>query len=256
MMAIFGAMLWKEWLELKRSYKLIIVPFAFAIIMVTLPITMKLLPTLIQQDLPEGTVLVVPESTANDIVSGIYANFEQLGLIVLILVMMGTIASEREKGSAALVLSKPIGRGSYLLAKWTAYSLLSVVSFLFGMALTVYYTRILFVGHMEWGAIIKGTLLYLVLILLCVTLTLLFSSIMKNAVFAGFISFGSYLALTKLGQYLPEAMEKYTPYGYIDSAAKVIAGQEGAIMTPLLVLLILIAIVLGCAILLFKKEEI
>lgn len=252
---MFGAMLWKEWLELKRSYKMIIVPFAFAIIMVTLPITMKLLPSLIQQDLPEGTVIVVPESTASDIVGGIYANFEQLGLIVLILVMMGTVASEREKGSAALVLSKPVGRSGYLLAKWTAYSMLSVVSFLFGMMLTVYYTRILFEGVMEWKAIALGTLLYLVPILLCVTLTLLFSSIIRSVVFAGFVSYGSYLALTKLGKYLPNEIEKYTPSAIIDSAGKIMVGQEAAIMAPLLISLALLVVILALAIMLFKRQE-
>ncbi|WP_455662620.1 ABC transporter permease [Pradoshia sp.] len=255
MMAMFGAMLWKEWLELKRSYKLIIVPFAFAIIMVTLPITMKLLPALIEQDLPEGTVIVVPESTASDIVGGIYANFEQLGLIVLILVMMGTVASEREKGSASLVLSKPIGRGGYIMAKWLSYSMLSVISFLFGMALTLYYTRILFDGKMEWGAIAQGTLLYLVLILLCVTLTLLFSAIMRSAIFAGFLGLGSYLALTKLGQYLPDAIEKYTPSAFLDSTAKIMLGQEGGILAPLLVLLVLVAVSLFLSIMLFKRQE-
>ena len=254
-MAIFGAMLWKEWLELKRSYKLIIVPFAFAIIMVTLPITMKLLPSLIEQDLPEGTVIVVPESTASDILAGIFANFEQLGLIVLILVMMGTVASEREKGSSALVLSKSTGRSGYLLAKWAAYSMLSVVSFLFGMLLTVYYTRVLFDGKMDWGAIVQGTLPYLILILLCVTLTLLFSSILKSAVFAGFISYGSYLALTKLGQYFPAGIEKYTPSAFIDNASKIMIGQDGTIVTPLLVLLALIAVLLILAIKLFKRQE-
>ncbi len=256
MMGMFWAMLWKEWIELKRSYKVIIVPFAFAIIMVTLPITMKLLPTLIQQDLPEGAVISVPESSAADIVSGIYANFEQLGLIVLILVMMGTVASEREKGSAALILSKPIGRSGYILAKWTAYALLSTVSFLFGMGLTVYYTRILFDGKMEWAAIAEGTLLYLVLILLCVTLTLLFSSIMKSAVLAGFLSYAVYLALTKLGKYLPDSLEKYTPTAFTEAAGNIIIGKEGHIMAPLLILLAVIVLKIILTILLFKKEEI
>ena len=98
-------------------------------------------------------------------------------------------------------------------------------------------------------------MLYLILILLCVTLTLLFSSIMKSAVFSGFISYGFYLALTKLGQYFPAEIEKYTPSALIDNASKIMIGQDGTIVTPLLVLLALIAVLLVLAIKLFKRQE-
>ena len=255
-MHAYWTMLKKECLELKRTYKLIIMPVAYVIIMLTLPIVMKILPDLIEQDLPEGTVIEIPESSASDILIGMFSNFEQLGIIALILFVMGSIAGEREKGIAPMVLSKPISRFSYLSAKWTIFSLLSMISYMIGLVLTVYYTRILFKGQMDWFAIVKGNSLLLLILILCVTITLFYSALCKNTLMSGFLSYATYLAITKVGAYLPSGLEKYTPSYLIERANEMMIGSQGDIAAPMIgtALISIILFILANSIL--KRQEI
>ena len=69
------------------------------------------------------------------------------------------------------------------------------------------------------------------------------------------LTFFRHTFLTKLGQYFPAGIEKYTPSALIDNAGKVMIGQDGPIMAPMLVLMALIAVLLILAIKLFKRQE-
>lgn len=246
-MHTFLTMLKKEWVELMRSYKLFIMPIAYAIIMLSLPIVMKLLPDLIEQDLPEGAIIEIPESTSTDILNGMFSNFEQMGIIALILFVMGAISAEREKGVAAMVLSKPITRFTYFSAKWTIFNLLSVVSYIIGLVLSLYYTRILFEGTMDWSSIMKGNSILLLILLLCVTITLFYSAFCKSTLLAGFLSYATYLAITKVGAFLPSSLENYTPSKLIEGANDMMVGKQENLTASIIgtTLIIIILFVLG-----------
>lgn len=255
-MSAFSTMLKKEWMETKRSYKLLIIPIAFSILMLALPISMYLLPSLIESDLPEGTVIQIPESKTVDILPAIFSNFEQTGIIVLIIISMGAIAKERENGSAAMVLSKPISRKSYVLAKWTMYSLIGIFGFLLGMILTIYYTAILFEGPIEIYDIARGTVSYSLLILLCVSVTIFYSSFVKSSIVTGMLSYATYLAITKLSALLPKSIIEISPYSLIDRTNDIMVGINDRIWISVLGMVILIAGFLLAGVYLFKKQEI
>ena len=255
-MHAYWIMLRKEWLELKRSYKFIIMPIAYLIIMLTLPIVMKLLPDLIEQDLPKGTIIEIPESTASDILTGMFSNFEQLGIIALILFVMGSISGEREKGIAPMVLSKPISRFAYFSAKWTIFNLLSIISYMIGLSVTLYYTRILFDGQMDWLAIMKGNSLLLLILILCVTITLFYSAFCKSTLMAGFLSYATYLAITKVGAYLPSRPEKYTPSYLIERANEMMTGSQVNAAASIIGTVVILSILFSLANSILKRQEI
>ena len=255
-MHAYWIMLKKEWLELKRSYRLVILPIAYTIIMVTLPIIMKMLPDLIEQDLPKGTVIQIPESNTSDILAGMFSNFEQLGIIALILFVMGTISGEREKGIAPMVLTKPVSRFTYLLSKWTVFNLFSILSYLIGLIVTLYYTRILFEGKMDWFAIMKGNSLLLLILIVCVTTTLFYSAFCKSTLMAGFLSYATYLVVTKVGAYLPSTLEQYTPSKLIESANEMMIGNQINVAAPVIGTVIIFSILLFLANSMLKRQEI
>ena len=124
-MRTFKALLKKEMKELASTYKMLVVPIATIILMVSYPISMKLLPTLLKGEFPEAVINEIPIPTMNEVLSNVFLNFESLGVLILILISMGTISGERDKSVAAMVLVKPVSRNAYVLSKWVTYSILA-----------------------------------------------------------------------------------------------------------------------------------
>lgn len=65
----------------------------------------------------EGIGALLPEPTAQEAMSSVFSDLSQIGVLVLIFVTMGIVAREKETGVAGWMLSKPVGRSRYLLAK-------------------------------------------------------------------------------------------------------------------------------------------
>ena len=61
-MRTLKALLKKEMKELASTYKLLVVPIATILLMVTYPISLKLLPTLLKGELPEAVIKEIPNS--------------------------------------------------------------------------------------------------------------------------------------------------------------------------------------------------
>ena len=92
--------------------------------------------------------IVFPEPTITDSWLQFYKNMNTLCLIVYLIVLTGTVSSERSKGSIVLVLTKKVSRFQFLLCKMIAgiiiYTLLLLVSAFVG----AYYTNVLFYAYL------------------------------------------------------------------------------------------------------------
>lgn len=250
-------MLTKELKELARSYKLLFVPLAFALLGLMQPLTFKLLPQLMESasNLPPGAVIDIPMPPPGEIVASALGQFNQLGILILVLVTMGAVAGERATGVAATVLTKPVGRGEYLSAKAIAYGLLAVVSGVLGMAVTAYYTQVL-IGDVNWGDAITGTLLYLPNLLLAVAVTLCCSTFMKTPLAAGGTGLATVVVLNMVPKYMGKLIAGAYPGALSEAATKAIAGQAFAPGRPVVgvLLVVLVALVAGWAVL--RRQEI
>ncbi|USK71001.1 ABC transporter permease [Peribacillus asahii] len=255
-MPVFYTLLKKEMNELVSSHKLLIVPIVSIILMITYPISIKLLPTLLERELPKGATVDIPMPTSHEIMANVFLNFETMGVLILILISMGTISGERDKAIAPMVLVKPVGRNVYFLSKWFTYSLLASVSFLIGMTITSYYTNYLFEEKLIWEDVALGTLLYLPILLFVITLSIFFSSFVKNSVSGGLLAFVTYLVITKVPQYLHDSLQSISPYNLIQNANQVINGDSYEVMVPLFSTLCLISVLLLLGTYVFRKQEI
>ena len=70
---------------------------------------------------------MIPEPTVGDAVVQFTKNIGQFGVLIAILVTMGSVAAEKERGTAAFLLTKPIGRGAFVTAKVVAIGALLAV---------------------------------------------------------------------------------------------------------------------------------
>jgi ABC-2 type transport system permease protein len=132
----------------------------------------------------------------------------QIGLLVIILTAMGTIANEYKHGTAYLTLSKPVSRLAFVTAKFTAGALTILVSLIVS-ALICYAYSVWLIGPLAFSGFLMQTGLTALFLLFVLALTVFFSSIFKNSLAAGGLSLGVIIllaliaSLPKIGNYLP-----------------------------------------------------
>ena len=250
---IFFTALRKELLEQWRSYRLLIVGAVLVVFGMTSPLLAKLTPELIKL-VPEGESLaaLIPAPTAADAVAQYAKNMNQFGVVLALLVTMGAVAQEKDKGTAAMMLVKPMPRSVFLMAKFAALSLTFAGSIALAAVGSYVYTRVLF-GALDASAWLALNLLFLVFVLVFVALTLLCSTLMRSAVAAGGLAFGGLVVLSILSA-LP-AISQVLPGQLIVWGSGLALGADIAAWPALGVSLALIAISLVGAWLVFERQE-
>ncbi|MHB8125344.1 MAG: ABC transporter permease [Desulfitobacteriaceae bacterium] len=163
------------------------------------PITFKMLPVLLgsASNLPKGTVIQIPPPTVDQVLNGIIGQYNQLGMIALILVGMGLIAGER-KTVGEWLWSKPVIMYQYILAKFTVFFLIAGFASLLGMSLGGYYTAQL-IGPVDWTVLWQGALLYLLYQSFLISVILLASSLVTNPTLAGGVALLVIVPINMLG---------------------------------------------------------
>lgn len=191
----------KEFFEATRNYKLFIIPIVFMLLAAMQPLTFYYMPDLMKMAVfTEGTIIQIPLPSAEEAVNSIYLQLAQLGLIILILVSMGTISNELKSGVAETILTKPISRTHYLASKWIFYFTLTIISSILGVIAGNYYTAYL-IGTVDWLPIIISGLYFLIFMLLFVAFTLFLSTIFRSGIVAGVIAIVANFVFTILASF-------------------------------------------------------
>jgi ABC-2 type transport system permease protein len=199
--------LWEQW----RTYRFLVVAAVLVLFGLASPPMARYLPELLKSlpGVPPG--LVIPAATLADAITQYLKNLTQFGVILALLVPMGMVAQEKDRGTAAMLLSKPVSRASFLLAKYLALALCFLASLVLAGVAGYYYTGILF----EWMdpgsfALLNGLLLLDLLVYLA--LTLLASTITRSLPAAGGLTLGLYALLwiagivPQVARNLPDAL--------------------------------------------------
>jgi ABC-2 type transport system permease protein len=192
----FWALLKKELREQYRTYRLLIAVAVFLILGISGPILASLTPALIS-NLGQGIKITLPPQTATDALDSYLKNMLQLAPLVFILLAMGCIADERSRGTAVTVLTKPVPRSIFVLAKFCAYELTLALSIILAAAGAYYYTSLLFDTLPAGGFLIVNLALFL-LMSVSLAFTVLASVFFRNAIAAGGLAFVGYIALLLL----------------------------------------------------------
>jgi ABC-2 type transport system permease protein len=252
MMSLFVAFR-KEWMELIRSYRLLIVAIVLVFFGLTSPLLAKFTPEIIKL-IPGGSEisLVIPTPTVWDAVAQYVKNMTQFGIILALLLTMGAIAQEKDKGTAAMILVKPMPRGAFLGAKFLALAAMFAICLIAAGLACYYYTLLLFeaIDILHWMALNVFLFLYL---LVYVALTLFCSTVTKSQAAAGGVALGLMVVLGLVGA-IP-GLGKYLPGELIGWGTRLMQGDTSASWTAFAVSLGLIVVSLLAAWLVFKKQE-
>ncbi len=252
-MRIFWIVLRKEWLAQWRTYRVLVVGVVLTVCGLLSPLLAKYTPELIKL-VPEGEAIarIIPPPTLLDAVTQYLKNMSQFGVILALLLAMGAVAQEKEQGTAAMLLVKPVPRGTFLAAKFAALTL----TFALGVALAgvagYYYTLLLF-GALAIGAWLAFNGLLLVYVLVFVALTLLCSVVAKSQVAAGGGAFG-FLLLLGLVSAIP-GWGTYLPGQLLVWGVGLMAGQTEAFWPALGVSFGIMLVAISAAWRIFETQE-
>lgn len=171
----------KECLESARNFKWIWVPLVFILFCIIDPLSTYYLPQIIESTggLPEGATIDIPTPPAPDVFMMSVSQLNMLGILVVALITMGTIAGERKSGVAELILVKPVSHSVYITAKWTAHLTLVISSTFAGLMASLYYVQILF-DALAFTHVLGAFLFYSIYIALVLAISLFMNSWTKS----------------------------------------------------------------------------
>lgn len=206
----FTILLRKEIKEQVKTYRLLIVVAVFLLFGLSTPLMLKYLPDILKLS-GEQIPIQIPAFAAADSLKSYLGNLGQVGVLVAVLVGMGSIAQERERGTAVMTLCKPVGFGAFALAKLTALVLTLAVGLALG-ALGCYFYTVLLLGNVDGPSFILMNLLVAAYFVVCLSVTLMYSAFFKSQLAAGALALVSLIgaalvgSIPLVGQYSPNAL--------------------------------------------------
>lgn len=255
----FGALLGKELREQMRTYRLPVVAIVFLLFGISSPLLARYTKELIDAlgaQAAGGMEITLPPPTVADAVSQLVKNLSQFGILIAILLAMGTVATEKDRGTAALILTKPASRLAFLMAKFVAIGVNLAIAVALACLVGAIYTLLLFDNAtLPIDGYVAMAILLWLSIFAYAALTFLGSTVSRSAVagagfgFVALIVTGIVAALPVIGPYMPVAL--------IGPAANVGIGQPAGedLLGPIIATLLFITVPLGLAWLSFRRQE-
>jgi ABC-2 type transport system permease protein len=247
----FGVLFRKEIREFLKTYKLLIVVALLLFFGLSAPLVIKFLPKILEMS-GEQIPLQLPTFSAADAIKSYLSTLGQIGLLISILVAMGSIAQERERRTAVMTLSKPAGFGSFITAK------LATLALTFGIGLTIgaagcYLYTVTLLGAFDAGTFIIINLLAALYLLVCLSITLIYSAFFRNQLAAGGMALVTLIILALLSN-IP-SFAKWVPVALMNGATNMASGS-GFNAWPALVVssaIVVTTVIVGWQVL--KKRE-
>jgi ABC-2 type transport system permease protein len=249
----------KEFIELIKTVKGVVLAVIFLVVGISSPILAKLTPEIlkwagIDATLEEMGALGITEANSIASYEQFFSNFNTMGLFAVIIVFAGIVANEKSKGTAAYILTKNVSRTQFILSKFISSVVFVFVSFVIAIAVQIIYTNILFddkLIKLEAVLIFSAFLfLYLVFILAFA----LFSSVLAKSVtpamfiaFLIFICVNIFAAIPKIGEYSPSLTNNF---GLLVQSVKI-----SGLMPNIIITIVCSAIFLFASVELFKRQE-
>jgi ABC-2 type transport system permease protein len=244
----------RELLEQRRTSRLLVVLAVFAVIGIISPLTAFYLNEIIAAVGGGQIDITFPPPTAADAVAQLIKNAGQFGGFIAVLLTMGAVVTEKERGTAAMILTKPATRSAFLVAKVAAIGLLLAISVAVAFGLAAGYTAVLFEALPLTGVVASAAVLWLSLAVFA-ALTFLASTVAPSAIVAGGVGLAALLATGIVGA-LP-GLGPWMPTGLWGAAQALALGQPPAadVVGPVLLNAGICVAAVALAVVAFRRQE-
>ena len=254
-MSGFAVLVRKELVESWRTRRLPVVVILFAAIGILSPLTARYLPEILKAALGDQLTIPVPTPTPADAVLQLQKNLGQLGAFAAIVLAMGSVASEKERGTASFLLTKPVGRGAFIAAKLVGLGAVIGLAVVGAVAIGWVYTAILFEPGPVGGWIVLAVATWFALATWA-AITFVASTVLGSAAAAAGIGVVALIVLSIVSA-IP-TVGRWLPPG-LDGPTLAMATGRAAVVTDLVSAIIGSAIVIvvcsGAAWLSFRRQE-
>ncbi len=225
-LAVFLAALRKELMQQGRTKRLLVVTAMFALFGLMSPLLARFTPEILGSlEGAEQFADLIPDPTASDAMTQYIKNVTQFGFILAVLLGMGAVAGEKERGTAAMILSKPMSRWAFVVSKYAAQAGVYLLGFVVAALGAGYYTFVLF-GAVDGGSFAVINLLLLLWLLVFAAVALLGSALGQTTGAAAGIGLGGSVLLLLAGS-LPR-VGALAPGGLVAWASKLGMGAGDA----------------------------
>ena len=186
-MASFRAYFKKEILESIRQSRYIIFLAGFGLWSILNPVTLKFLPNLIGDQIPQELLdMMIPDRAGA--IQNYIGDIFSIILFFVIFPLMGILAEEVGRQRLMLPFSKGLSATGLVLAKSTHYILVISLMVLMGVSLNYYYTGILFEGHVPFSDALGTALLIILYFAFIISFLMFISSLVRKGLIAGLVT--------------------------------------------------------------------
>jgi ABC-2 type transport system permease protein len=250
----FGVFLGKEFREIVRTWRLWVLPSLFVFVGLSSPVLAKLTPKLLESVAggQQGVTVTIPDPTTIDAYLQFSKNVMQMVLIAVIIIAAGLIAAERKSGTAVLVLTKPVSRPAFVVAKFVANWVLVAGSTLLGAALCFGVTAAIFDTSVT-TEFARATGVWLVFAGMVVAVMTLLSTLIGSQAGAAGAGVGFYLIISIMSAWGP--LRDYSPAGLVTAGDRLMLGQPVVLVWPLAGAVVLAVVAVAAAALVFQRQE-
>lgn len=245
----------KEMLEQWRTYRFLIVAAVIVAFGLASPLLAKFTPEMLKAvpGVPPELASIIPTPTVADAVAQYVKNMSQFGILLALLMAMGMVVGEKERGTAAFFLTRPVSRETFILAKFAALAVIFILSLAIAALGCWYYTYVLF-EPLKWGPFLALNGLMLVVFLVYMALALLASALARTNGTAVGLAFLALILVAGLGA-IPRLAE-YLPGKLFGWGTELMLGTPEPAWPALGISAGIIVAALLAAILIFRRQEV
>jgi ABC-2 type transport system permease protein len=243
----------KEAREILRTWRIWVLPGILLFFALTGPVVARFTPQIVGAlagDQLSG--LKLPTPTYLDAYTQWIKNLSQIALFALIIIYGSIISAETKSGTAVLVLTKPVSRTAFVVAKAAVHSVFLGVLVLMATLLTWGLTAAVF-GKAPGSALWSSTLVWLVFGVLFLALMTLLSVLIGSTAGAAGAGLGAYALVSIAAIWKP--LGTYSPAALATEPASLAAGKDAAVLWPVLTSLLLAVAFVALAAQMFRRKD-
>jgi len=245
----------KEATEIVRTWRIWVLPGMLLLFAITGPVMAKLTPEIVAAaagDQLAAIMKALPAPTYLDSYAQWAKNLTQIALFAIIIIYGALVSGERKSGTAILVLTKPVSRAAFVLAKAVVHSLFLAVTVVIGTLVTWGGTALMF-GRAPGGPLWSSVLAWLAFGVLFIAIMTLLSTLMGSQAGAAGVGLGVFALMSVAS--LWEPLATYSPVGLSSASMVLAAGKESAILWPVITSVALACGLVALAAWAFKTKE-
>lgn len=240
-----------------RDKKWVWVPIVLILLAIMDPISNYYLPQILDAvgGLPDGAIFEMPEVTGLDALMMSMSQLSSLGVLIFVLISMGTIAGERKSGITELILVKPVSYTAYIMSKWTALLALVLVSYTISMLFAWYYIGVLY-EFIPIGDFLILLFFYGLWFIFVVTLSIFYNTLFKSPGLVAFSSIATIIVLSVVTSLFGQQLN-YSPSNISDHALHYLqtGNISGALIGSAVTTIVICALLLVWSIYIFQTKE-